>query len=193
MREVTAGSSLPTTAGGWGSSFSGLVGLGAAAFFPFFGALGEEVCRGGSSTIGGSSAYSPGSGESDGTGLCSTRGGRAHRGTTRSGRRIGARWVPGRTPRDMAASCSLIAWSRRRIWRSTYRTSHINAGKSRRFSYSLIGSLRNVDFLFGGPNSLLGRLGNVLEERPCRLSRLWLVCHRGLCVRAVVIDNRFSA
>ena len=77
------------------------------------------------------------------------------------------------------------------IYLSHEHTSRINAGKSRRFSYSLVCSLRNVYFLFGGPNSFFGRLGNVLEQRSCRLSWLWLVCHRWPRVRAVVIDNRF--
>ena len=89
-----------TSSGGGGVSDFGSGFL--RAFLPL---PGLTDSAGGSS---GSRGIEVSSGESEGVGLCSMRVGRAQRGTTRSGRSIGARCVPGRIPRDMDASCSLI-------------------------------------------------------------------------------------
>ena len=61
------------------------------------------------------------------------------------------------------------------------------------FAHCFIRRLRNAYFFFCSSDSLFGRLGNVLQERTCRLFELRLECHRRVSgFRAIPVDGRFT-
>lgn len=60
-----------------------------------------------------------------------------------------------------------IYLSHARAWMSDTK-----AGMRERFPHSFICSLRNAHFLLGSPDCLFSSLGNMLEDRACRVSGL---------------------